>query len=74
MKDTHPGVPPLLGGSGLASNPYSGLRLTVGGSLTPNGAAGIEGSGFMMEQRTTGYSSFSYPAGNPSPPASNYRH
>src|SRR5262245_46882743 len=42
-----------LAGSDLGT--VSGMRVTAGGSLVPNHSFGLQGSGFLMEQRSSSW-------------------
>lgn len=47
-----PGTQIVFGNGELNSNPYSGLRLTAGTWLSPDGCYGVEASGFFLLDRS----------------------
>jgi hypothetical protein len=60
-----PGTRPLFGGGGLDYGTFSGGRLTVGGWLDCEQTIGIEGGGFLLEQRGNRFAAASNASGNP---------
>ena len=60
-----PGTVPLFGGNRLDYSAFSGLRVSLGAWLNCERTLGIEGSGFLLEQRSVGFAAGSDPAGNP---------
>jgi hypothetical protein len=60
-----PGTVPLFGGNGLDYGSFSGLRLSLGAWLNDEHTFGVEGSGFLLEQRSVGFGSVSDAVGNP---------
>jgi hypothetical protein len=60
-----PGTRVLFGDSGLNYGSSSGFRIILGGWFDCDNTIGIEGSGFMLQQRSTGFSAASDPLGNP---------
>ena len=60
-----PGTRSLLGGSGLDYGTFSGARINLGGWLDCEQTIGIEGGGFLLEQRAVRFAVASDSAGNP---------
>jgi hypothetical protein len=60
-----PGTQPLFGGQGLDYGTFSGLRISAGGWLNDDRTLGVEGSGFLLDRRSTGFSAGSDANGNP---------
>jgi hypothetical protein len=60
-----PGTQVLLGNSTQSFGAFSGMRLTVGGWIDADRKIGIEGSGFLLEQRTSRFVAGSDANGNP---------
>jgi hypothetical protein len=60
-----PGTQPLFGGNGLAYGAFSGIRATLGGWFDDEHIFGVEASGFVLEQRRTGFAASSDNLGNP---------
>jgi len=61
-----PGTQTLLGGgNGLGYGTFSGLRVSAGGWLDANRTFGVEGSGFLLEQRSNTTSASSDATGSP---------
>lgn len=60
-----PGTQVLDGGSGVSYGTFNGGRATIGGWLDDNQFIGIEGSGFLLEQRVNRFDAVSNPGGLP---------
>jgi len=60
-----PGTRVLFGGSGLDYGPFSGGRINLGGWLDSENALGLEGGGFLLEQRVIHFAAASDNAGSP---------
>ncbi len=60
-----PGTAVLFGGQDLSLGSFSGLRLQGGIDLTGDRSLAVEGSGFLLEQRSRFFAASSNPAGVP---------
>jgi hypothetical protein len=60
-----PGTAVLFGGQGVSPGTFSGLRLQGGVELTGDGSLAVEGSGFLLEQRSRFFAASSNAAGVP---------
>lgn len=60
-----PGTQVLLGNSSQNYGAFSGGRFTLGGWIDPCQTFGVEGSGFLLERRSTRFFAASDGAGNP---------
>jgi hypothetical protein len=60
-----PGTRVLLGGRNINAEPYSGLRLTLGGWLEDEEVLGVEGSAFALESQTNRFTAASDQTGSP---------
>jgi hypothetical protein len=60
-----PGTQVLLGNSTQHFGAFSGMRFTLGAWLDCERTVGIEGSGFLLERRTSQFTAASDGAGNP---------
>jgi hypothetical protein len=60
-----PGTTVLLGNGGVHFPAFSGLRVAAGAWIDPEQKVGIEGSGFLLQRRTSTFSAASDQAGNP---------
>ena len=60
-----PGTQVLVGGKNTNSEPFSGMRLTLGTWIGPDEVFGVEGSGFVLERLTHLFTATSDSAGKP---------